>query len=239
LESELFGHEKGAFTGADRRKVGHFEAATRGTIFLDEITETTPKSQVDLLRVLEERAFHRLGGRELIETDARVISASNQDIAALVDKGTFREDLYYRLNVIPLKLPALRERREDIPILVEHFLKHFCERHRREPKRVAAEAIRILVGHNWPGNIRQLRNLMERLVVTVEDQVIHADDLPDETRLVAQSVAGTMAQAVEDAEKRAIAAALAECDNHRERAAALLDISVRSLHYKMSRYGLH
>lgn len=239
LESELFGHEQGAFTGADRRKIGHFEAASKGTLFLDEVTETTPKSQVDLLRVLEERAFHRLGGRELIETDARVISASNKNIEELVEKGDFREDLYYRLNVVPLKLPALRERREDIPILVEHFLKSFCERHRRDPKRVAGETMRILVGHNWPGNIRQLRNLMERLVVTVEDQVVHADDLPDETRSVAKTVAGTMTQAVEDAEKRAIVAALAECDNHREKTASLLDISVRSLHYKMNRYGLH
>lgn len=239
LESELFGHEKGAFTGAEKRKIGLFEAAAKGTVFLDEITETTPKSQVDLLRVLEERAFHRLGGRELIETDARIISASNKDIAHLIEDGRFREDLYYRLNVIPLRIPALRERREDIPILVEHFLKHFCQRHRRELKRVAGEAMRILVAHNWPGNIRQLRNLMERLVVTVDGQVIHAQDLPDETTAVAKSVVGTLAQAVEETEKRAIMSALVECDNHRERTAERLDISLRTLHYKMNRYGLH
>jgi two-component system NtrC family response regulator len=239
LESELFGHEKGAFTGADRRKAGRFEGAAQGTVFLDEITETSARSQVDLLRVLEQREFHRLGGSDLVPMEARVISATNKDIESLVGEGKFREDLYYRLNVVPLRLPPLRERRDDIPLLVEHFLRAMCERHAREPKRMTGEAMQILVDHAWPGNIRQLRNLVERLVVTVESDVVHADDLPADFRQLRPKSSGTMAEAVETAERQAISAALAQCDHHRERAAKVLDISVRSLHYKMNRHGLH
>ncbi len=142
LESELFGHERGAFTDARRQKIGHFEAANGGTIFLDEITETSFKSQVDLLRVLEEHEFRRLGGDHVIPVDVRVISATNKDIEQLVSEGTFREDLYYRLNVVPIRVPPLRERREDIPLLVDHFLARFCLRHRRTPKRLTTEAMR-------------------------------------------------------------------------------------------------
>jgi two-component system NtrC family response regulator len=239
LESELFGYEKGAFTGALRRKTGRFERAGGGTLFLDEVTETSQKSQVDLLRVLEEQEFQRLGGEETLTADVRVVSATNRDIEQLVATGEFREDLYYRLNVVPIHIPPLRERRDDIPILVEHFLTHFCERHRRGPKRLANEALQILVSHSWPGNIRQLRNLMERLVVTVGGEVIHAEDLPADMRSRIDHSAGTLAAAVENAEKRAILSALTACDNHREKTARLLDISVRTLHYKMSRYGLH
>ncbi len=239
LESELFGHEKGAFTDAMRRKIGRFEFAQGGTIFLDEITETTARSQVDLLRVLEEREFRRLGGDELISLDVRVISATNKNIEELVAKDEFREDLYYRLNVVPIRVPPLRERHEDIPLLLEHYLTYFCERHHREQKRFATEAIRALVAHRWPGNIRQLRNLVERLVVTVEGTTIHIEDLPQETRESPAAEVGTLSLAVEEAEKRAILAAMAACDHHRERTAKMLDISVRTLHYKMNRYGLH
>jgi two-component system NtrC family response regulator len=239
LESELFGHEKGAFTDARRQRTGQFEAAHGGTIFLDEITETSPKSQVDLLRVLEEHRFRRLGGEDVISVDVRVISATNKDIEQIVRDGEFREDLFYRLNVVPLRLPPLRDRREDIPLLVEHFLAQFCARHGRDTKRMAADAMRLLVEHNWPGNIRQLRNFVERLVVTINGPVIHADDLPAEALSPAITRVGTLAAAVEEAEKRSILAALAECNYHRERTAKLLDISVRSLHYKMNRYGLH
>lgn len=239
LESELFGHEKGAFTDAMRRKQGRFEAAEGGTIFLDEITETSPRSQVDLLRVLEEREFRRLGGDETIPINVRVVSATNKNIDELVAQNRFREDLYYRLNVVPIRVPPLRERREDIPLLLEHYLNCFCDRHHRTTKRMSAEAIRALVAHAWPGNIRQLRNLVERLVVTVEGNVIHVDDLPLETRENVANAAGTLAAAVEEAEKRAILAAFAACDHHREKTARLLDVSVRTLHYKMNRYGLH
>lgn len=239
LESELFGYEKGAFTGALRQKMGRFEKASGGTLLLDEVTETSQKSQVDLLRVLEEQEFQRLGGEETLTADVRVISATNRDIDQLVSDGEFREDLYYRLNVVPLHIPPLRERRDDIPVLAEHFLGHFCERHRREPKRLSNEALQVLDAHSWPGNIRQLRNLMERLVVTVSGDVIHAEDLPTDMRSRLDRTPGTLAAAVEDAEKQAILSALAACDNHREKTAKLLDVSVRTLHYKMSRYGLH
>jgi two-component system NtrC family response regulator len=239
LESELFGYEKGAFTGAQRRKMGYIECAQGGTLFLDEITETSPKSQVDLLRVLEEQEFRRLGGTELIPADIRVVSATNRDIEELVREDRFREDLYYRLNVIPLRIPPLRERREDVPLLVDHFVTHFCERHRRDRKHFSNNAVRVLVGHSWPGNVRQLRNLIERLVVTVDGNVIHEDDLPAEIQTESHRASNTLQAAVEEAEKTAVAAALADCDNHRERTARLLDVSVRTLHYKMRRYGLH
>jgi two-component system response regulator AtoC len=239
LESELFGHEQGAFTDARRQKIGRFEMAHGGTIFLDEITECSPKSQIDLLRVLEERELRRLGGERIIPIDVRVVSATNKDMEELIRGGTFREDLYYRLNVVPIRVPPLRQRREDIPLLVDHFLAHFSDRHRRSAKRVSAEAIRVLMASNWPGNIRQLRNLVERLVVTVDDEVIHAEDLPPELRQTPPGTACTLAEAVEEAERHAILRALAQCDFHRERTARLLDISVRSLHYKMSRLGIH
>ncbi len=239
LESELFGYEKGAFTGANRRKRGRFEEACGGTLFLDEITETTAKSQVDLLRVLEQQEFRRLGGDDVIKADVRVISATNRDIEELVRQGEFREDLYYRLNVIPLRVPPLRDHPDDIPLLIDHFLQQFCQRHKRPPKRISAEAVRILTRSGWPGNVRQLRNLMERLVVTTNEDVIHTEDLPEQVSSTPNQGCGTLAQAVEDAERRAILAALAECSYHRERTAKLLEISVRTLHYKMNRYGLH
>ncbi|NQT39601.1 MAG: sigma-54-dependent Fis family transcriptional regulator [Planctomycetes bacterium] len=239
LESELFGHEKGAFTDARSRKIGHFEAANGGTLFLDEITETSAKSQVDLLRVIEHQEFRRLGGNELISCDVRIVAATNSDIRDLVHAGKFREDLYYRLDVIPLQIPSLRERREDIPLLVEHFARHLCQRHQRHIKRFANEAMQVLASHSWPGNIRQIRNLVERLVVTVDGDVIHAEDLPNEMRTHPRQIEKTLEAAVEATERQVIVAALAECDNHRERTAKRLDISVRTLHYKMRRYGLH
>jgi two-component system response regulator AtoC len=238
IESELFGYEKGAFTGANRRKPGWFEMAQTGTLFLDEVGEMPPKTQVDLLRVLEQREVRRLGGEEVIPLDVRLVAATHQDTDALVAEGQFREDLYYRLNVVPLRVPPLRERRDDIPLLVQHFLRHAQERHRKDAKQVAGEAMRQLCDYPWPGNVRQLRNCMERLVVTVEGSTIHAEDLPEEMRAVPRRAVVTLEQATQEAEKAAILAALAQCDQHRERTASLLDISVRTLHYKMNRYGL-
>jgi two-component system NtrC family response regulator len=157
---------------------------------------------------------------------------------AQVGEGRFREDLYYRLNVVPLRVPPLRERRDDIPLLVRHFLHQSQERYRKEEKRVAGAAMRVLCDYAWPGNVRQLRNCMERLVVTVEDSTIHVEDLPKEMLTPPRQAVVTLEQAVEEAEKTAILAALAQCNQHRERTAEMLDISVRTLHYKMNRYGL-
>ena len=211
LESELFGHEKGAFTGAAREKPGYFEQAVGGTLFLDEITEIPTKSQVDLLRVLESRTFTRVGGETVLESDARIVSATNRDIQQLVEAGEFREDLYYRLNIVPLEVPPLRERREDIPLLVDHFLPHFCHRHRRPPKRIDTPALHLLTAADWPGNIRQLRNVIERLVVTVAGDHITPSDLPSDIlvkRSATPSSIRTLAEVNEAAEKQAIQAAL-------------------------------
>jgi len=242
LESELFGHEKGSFTGATRRKPGCFEQARGGTLFLDEITEIPAKSQIDLLRVLETGQFTRIGGEELIFSDARIVSATNKNIQQLVDEGVFRDDLYYRLNIVPVHVPALRERRNDIPLLVEHFLNHFYKRHNRPPRQVADDAMHVLTSAAWPGNVRQLRNVMERLVITVTDEVITAESLPAELQMEFRPAPGSarpLAEVTEAAEKDAIEAALAALNCHREETAKALGISIRTLHYKMSRYDLH
>src|SRR5512143_985602 len=177
LESELFGYMKGAFTGAASNKQGLFEAADGGTLFLDEISATTPALQIKLLRVLQEREFMRVGGTVDIKMDARVIAASNRDLLSEVSKGTFREDLYYRLNVIPIPLPSLRERREDIPLLVEFFLKKFSGG--KEPKKITPEAMNLLMNQRWPGNVRELENTIERLVIMAPDHTINLDNIPE------------------------------------------------------------
>jgi two-component system NtrC family response regulator len=254
IESELFGYEKGAFTGAQRRKAGWFEMARGGTLMLDEVGEMLTRTQIDLLRVLEQREVRRLGGGELIPLDVRLVVATHQDIDGLVASGRMREDLYYRLNVIPLRLPPLRERRDDIPLLTLHFIRWAQQQHGRDPKQVAGAAMRALCDYPWPGNVRQLKNCMERLVVTVEGPIIHLEDLPSEMRgqrlvpVVESSTAGpvealdqevlTLDAAVAEAEKAAILAALSRCKHHRERSAQLLGISVRTLHYKMNRHCL-
>ena len=244
LESELFGHEKGAFTGASRQKPGCFEQAAGGSLFLDEITEIPAKCQVDLLRVLESGQYYRVGGETQLQTNVRLISATNKNARTEIDEGNFREDLYYRLNVVPIEIPPLRQRRDDIPLLVEHFMEHFCKRHHREHKLVSPNAMQILVSARWPGNVRQLRNVVERLVVTVNGDTVHADDVPSEvadaaTRTVAGTVPTTLADAVEEAERACISAALTSCEYHREKTAKMLGVSIRTLHYKMNRYELH
>jgi two-component system NtrC family response regulator len=238
VESELFGYEKGAFTGATRQKFGWFEAANGGTLFLDEIGEMPQKAQVDLLRVIEQGEIRRLGGEQTIPVDVRLVAATHRDMDELVAAGTFRPDLFYRINVVPLRVPPLRERRDDIPVLIEHFLQQAQQRHGREPKQLADAAMRFMCSHPWPGNVRQLRNCVERLVVTVDGPVIHVEDLPAEFRATPRKDTVTLEAAVEEAEKAAILAALAKCDQHREKTAQLLDISVRTLHYKMNRYAL-
>ena len=254
-ESELFGYEKGAFTGAARQKPGWFEMAHGGTLFLDEVGEMLVKTQVDLLRVLEQRELRRLGGERLIPVDVRVIAATHQPVEDLVAQGRLREDLYYRLNVLPLRVPPLRERRTDVPLLVGHFLDWASAKHRQRgvPKHVSGEAMKVLCDYSWPGNVRQLKNLIERLTVTVDAPVILPEHLPAEVRgwhevapagetwppsltpAVAKRVV-TLEAAIAEAEKAAILTALAHCNHHRERAAALLGVSVRTLHYKLNRH---
>ncbi|MFN3680883.1 MAG: sigma-54-dependent transcriptional regulator [Nitrospira sp.] len=241
FESELFGYEKGAFTGAVATKIGRFELAHRGTLLLDEIGELSLKSQVDFLRVLETKEFRRLGGTKLVRVDARIIAATNRNLEEAVKQGEFREDLFYRLNVVPIKLPPLRERAEDIPLLVETFLPEFCAQHNRAPKTIAPEAMRLLRLYSWPGNIRQLRNLLERLVITVRESTIGPEHLPAEiqvSREDARTMVVTLGTSLEEIEKEVIRRTLAEVTNHREKAAKLLGISLRALQYKIKEYRI-
>lgn len=182
LESELFGHERGSFTGAVARKIGKFELAHRGTLFLDEISELYPELQVKLLRVLEERRVMRVGGSDLIDVDFRLIAATNRDLEKEIAEGRFREDLYYRLKVVTLRIPPLRERPTDIPLLIEHYLKAFGQEHGKEAKRVAPEALELLVRYPWPGNVRQLKNAVESMVIFAASGTIGLRDLPSEVR---------------------------------------------------------
>ena len=241
FESELFGYDKGAFTGAMTTKLGRFELAHEGTLLLDEVGELSLKSQVDFLRVLETKEFRRLGGTKVIKVDTRIIAATNRNLEAAVKQGDFREDLYYRLNVVPIHLPPLRERAEDIPLLVNRFLIAFSTQYRREPKEVSRDAMRLLRLYAWPGNIRQLRNLMERLVVTVKDAMIQPEHLPEEIQASkedARTMLVTLGTPLEQIERDVIQRTLAEVTNHREKAAKLLGISLRALQYKIKEYGI-
>jgi DNA-binding NtrC family response regulator len=241
FESELFGYEKGAFTGAMTTKVGRFELADGGTLLLDEIGELSLKSQVDFLRVLETKEFRRLGGTKLITVDARIIAATNRNLEEAVKQGDFREDLYYRLNVVPIRLPPLRERGDDIPLLAERFLSEFTAQHRRESKDVSRDSMRLLRLYSWPGNIRQLRNLMERLVITVKDSGIQPEHLPEEIQASkedARTMVVALGSSLKDVERETIRRTLAEVTNHREKAAKLLGISLRALQYKIKEYGI-
>ncbi|WP_447979407.1 sigma-54-dependent transcriptional regulator [Candidatus Nitrospira bockiana] len=241
LESELFGYEKGAFTGAVATKAGRFELANGGTLLLDEVGELSLKSQVDFLRILETKEFRRLGGTKIVKVDVRIIAATNRNLEEAVKDGTFREDLYYRLNVVPIKLPPLRERPDDIPLLIETFLRGFSAQHEREPKEISKEAMRLLRLYAWPGNIRQLRNVVERLVVTVPDRRIVPEHLPDEIQASkedARTMLVTLGTTLQQIEREVIRRTLTEVTNHRERAAKLLGISLRALMYKIKAYGI-
>lgn len=247
LESELFGHEKGSFTGAVALRRGRFEQASGGTLFLDEIGELTPELQVKLLRVLQERRFERVGGSEEIEVDIRVVAATNKDLFAQVQAGSFREDLYYRLNVVHIPLPPLRERREDIPLLVAHFAEKSCKENGIEPKTLSTEALNYLVAYEWPGNIRQLQNVVERCVVLVPGTQIGLDDLPPEIRdeeaqfksavdllPVELDLAGTL----ERIEAALVRRALVRADFVQAKAGELLGISKSLMQYKLKKYGI-
>jgi DNA-binding NtrC family response regulator len=241
FESELFGYEKGAFTGATTNKMGRFELANGGTLLLDEVGELSLKSQVDFLRVLETKEFRRLGGTKIVKIDTRIVAATNKNLEEAVKEGDFREDLYYRLNVVPIHLPPLRDRGEDIPLLVDRFMGEFSAQHRREPKEISRDAMRLLRLYAWPGNIRQLRNLVERLVVTVKDPVVDVEVLPEEvqaSREDARTMVVTLGSTLKGIEREAIRRTLTEVTNHREKAAKLLGISLRTLQYKIKEYGI-
>jgi DNA-binding NtrC family response regulator len=241
FESELFGYEKGAFTGATTNKMGRFELADGGTLLLDEVGELSLKSQVDFLRVLETKEFRRLGGTKVVRVDARIVAATNRNLEAAVKEGEFREDLYYRLNVVPVHLPPLRERGDDIPLLADRFMAEFSAQHHRQPKEISRQAMRLLRLYAWPGNIRQLRNLIERLVVTVKNAVIEPEHLPEEvqaSREDARTMVVSLGSPLKDIEREAIRRTLVEVTNHRENAAKLLGISLRALHYKINEYGI-
>ncbi|HET9575476.1 MAG TPA: sigma-54 dependent transcriptional regulator [Nitrospira sp.] len=241
FESELFGYEKGAFTGATTNKMGRFELADGGTLLLDEVGELSLKSQVDFLRVLETKEFRRLGGTKIVKVDTRIVAATNRNLQEAVKRGDFREDLYYRLNVVPIRLPPLRERGDDIPLLADRFLDEFSAQHHREPKEISREAMRLLRLYAWPGNIRQLRNLLERMVVTLKDPLIQPEHLPEEIRASredARTMVVSLGSSLKEIEREAIRRTLAEVTNHREKAAKLLGISLRALQYKIKEYGI-
>jgi len=240
LESELFGHERGAFTGAVARKRGRFELAHLGTIFLDEIGEISQNVQIKLLRVLQYKSFERVGGEEKVEVDARVIAATNRDLKAAIQSGDFREDLYYRLNVVNIHLPPLRERKEDIPLLIAAFVKEFARDNGKNIEAVEPKARLVLYSYPWPGNVRELRNCLESAVVMCKSTIITVDDLPPHIHgeggedFLRVAAGATLAEI----EKEAIRATLALQNGNKTRAAQVLGIGRKTLHRKLQEYGL-
>jgi DNA-binding NtrC family response regulator len=238
LESELFGHEKGAFTGAERRREGRFEQANGGTLFLDEIGDIAPSVQVKLLRVLQEHEFERVGGNQTIHADTRVIAATNRDLKTMVAEGRFREDLYYRLNVINVSLPTLRERRSDIPMLALHFLQHFAKENGKAVERISEGALARLVAYGWPGNVRELENVIERAVVLADSSSIEPSHLPPEVVPSPSTGAPRIpGSSMADIERYAILTTLEAQGGSTSKAADVLGISVRKIQYKLQEYG--
>ncbi|KJS02107.1 MAG: Fis family transcriptional regulator [Peptococcaceae bacterium BRH_c4a] len=243
LESELFGHEKGAFTGAVARKLGRFEMADRGTLFLDEITEMPLSMQVKLLRVLQEKSFERVGGNETLHVDVRIIAASNRDINSAIEKGLFREDLYYRLNVVHINLPPLRERKEDIPLLTSHFIEKL--RPTYLVNGISNGAMKLLMKYHWPGNIRELQNVLERAAIISHSNEITVEDLPKEFQIGPAKPGADMVVglpeggiSLEDLEKELIIKALEKSKGNQTRAAQLLGITRSALLYRIQKHGL-
>ena len=242
LESELFGHEKGSFTGAMYQRKGKFEYANHSTLFLDEIGDMPLSTQVKLLRVIEDGVVTRVGSNESIEVDVRLLAATNQDLEKLIKEGKFREDLYFRLNVVSIKLPPLRERLEDIPLLMDAFLREFSQIHNKKVSIISPEARKILYKYPWPGNVRELKNCIESMVVVSTKNAIDVEDIPDhilqrssETSTVPSLVAGIT---IEEAERELIKSTLATVGGNREEAANMLGIGERTLYRKLDRYGL-
>jgi two-component system, NtrC family, response regulator AtoC len=242
LESELFGHEKGAFTGATTRRIGKFEQANGGTIFLDEIGLMSPATQSKLLRVLQEREFERVGGNEMVKVDVRVISATNKDIEEAMKNSEFREDLYYRISVFPIKLPPLRERKEDIPALIAHFIKKYNLQENKKIEGVSADGLELMMAYNWPGNVRELENAIERAIVLSNGPEIVANDLPAAVRALGEKRIyesdKTLAGWIEKLEEQALRQALLECEGNISKTAKTLGIGRATIYRKAKKYGL-
>jgi len=246
IESELFGHEKGAFTGATEKKRGKFDLAHEGTIFLDEVADMSLKAQAKILRILQEKKFERVGGGTLIPTDVRVLAATNKELEKEMEAGRFRQDLYYRLNVIPLRILPLRDRKEDIPCLVSRFLQEFALKERESEKAIEEDALAILMEHNWPGNVRELKNIIERLVIMVPHNVITAKDIPPlikeyqipDTDESAGDATDSFRTAKMDFERRYIIKKLEEYNGNISKTAEAIGLERSNLHRKIKRYGL-
>jgi len=245
IESEFFGHEKGAFTGAFQRRLGRFEQADGGTLFLDEIGELSSAVQVKLLRFLQEREFQRVGGEKTITSDVRIISATHQYLEARVKEGVFREDLFYRIHVVALKIPPLKERREDIPVLITHFIRRFGEANRKKIDGVSREAQDLLIKYDYPGNVRELENIIERAIVIARGSVISTEDLPFQNPIceigeadTSKTPVGNIHHAIAAMERRMIEDAMHQADFNQSKAALLLGLGERMLRYKLKKYGL-
>jgi Nif-specific regulatory protein len=240
LESELFGHEKGAFTGAISARKGRFELADGGTILLDEIGDLPINLQPKILRVLQEKEFERVGGEKTIKVDVRLIAATSRNLEELVSRGGFREDLFYRLNVVPIFMPALRERKDDIPLLVEFFLKRFNEENNRGVA-ISPEALRALVDYSWPGNVRELENVIERLVVMSNENIIQDNELPINLKLSSHNgilQKDSLKSGIEDIERATILEALEKTGWVQAKAARIIGLTPRQIGYKIKKYGL-
>lgn len=238
LESELFGHEKGAFTGADLKRMGRFELANGGTLLLDEISEVSPKIQSKLLRVLEQEEFERVGGSKTLKVDVRIIATTNRDLEQEIEKDNFRQDLYFRLNVIPVIVPPLRERREDIPVLAEYFLEKFKTGTDTPLKRISKEAIDILVKYDWPGNVREIKNLIHRCTVMIDSEVLMPEHFENMLKVNKPRTNSELSvgQTIEDVERELIYKTLEKTGGNKTRAAEILNITARTLRNKLSRY---
>jgi transcriptional regulator with GAF, ATPase, and Fis domain len=246
LESELFGHEKGSFTGAIRQKIGKFELADQGTLFLDEIGNVSPAMQMKLLRVLQERQFERVGGTRTLETDVRIIAATNENLEEAVAEGRFREDLYYRINVIPIPLPPLRQRKEDIPLLARHFVQKHGHRRVRD---ISEEAIQTLMSYDWPGNVRELENIIERSIILERESQLVTIDLPNKMRRKSGAnglldfnedlpLEQVREQAIDQVEKEYLKRVLARYHGSIKRVAEHTGLTTRSIHGKMKKFDL-
>ena len=237
LESELFGHEKGSFTGADRRRVGRFEQANLGTLFLDEIGDIPASIQVKLLRVLQERTFERVGGNEPIKVDVRLIAATNKDLTAEVESGRFREDLFYRLNVVHVEMPPLRARDNDVLTLARHFLDKFAGENDKRVEGFTDRAVAKLLSHRWPGNVRELENAIERAIVLAEGNNIDADDLPIQVAMSGHRGVQIPGSTMAEIERYAIESTLDAVGGSTAKAAEMLDLSIRTIQYRLHEYG--
>ncbi len=248
IESELFGHEKGAFTGALAQKKGKFDLADGGTFFLDEIGDMSLQTQAKVLRILQERSFERVGGTRLVTVDVRIIAATNKDLSEEIRLGRFREDLYYRLNVVPFRIPALRERADDVPMLVQHFIDLFYRKEGREPKQFTPEALEVLKQYSWPGNVRELKNIIERILIMTSGRSITCDDIPDlqghsESLSTCPTLEGalgqsTLREAREEFEREFLIQKLEENDWNISRTAEIIELERSNLHRKIKSYGI-